>query len=157
MNESMPTSGQPTLARSGEEIAACFPVMSQLRPHLDAEDFVRRVSAMLNEGYELAYLSTAGRVCCVAGFRVFDTLAHGRSLYVDDLVTDDATRSGGHGAVMIDWLKRTARRRDCANLHLDSGVRRAAAHRFYFRHGFAITSYHFALDPRPDAIGPRML
>ena len=39
-----------------------------------------------------------------------------------------------------------AARLDCDQLHLDSGVEadRADAHRFYFRHGLRISSYHFA-------------
>ena len=31
------------LAEPDADIAACFPVMAQLRPHLDAADFVPRV------------------------------------------------------------------------------------------------------------------
>jgi len=49
------------------------------------------------------------------------------------------------------WVDREARRQGCGELHLDSGVGpdRADAHRFYFRHGMRIASYHFA---RPLAV-----
>ncbi len=45
----------------------------------------------------------------------------------------------------MHWLEREARRLDCDELHLDSGVgpERANAHRLYFASGMRIASYHF--------------
>ena len=85
------------------------------------------------------------RVVTVAGFRLGDNLAWGHFLYVDDLVTDDAGRSSGYGRQMLDWLIEYARREHCDELHLDSGVQRFGAHRFYLQHRLDITSHHFAL------------
>jgi GNAT superfamily N-acetyltransferase len=62
---------------------------------------------------------------------------------VDDLVTDEQQRSQGDGKVMIDWLVEYARKNQCTELHLDSGVQRHEAHRFYLRERMDITCYHF--------------
>jgi GNAT superfamily N-acetyltransferase len=103
-----------------------------------------RLIASFEEGEEEA----AG----AAGFRVVDMLAWGRGLYVDDLVTAEERRGRGHADRLFAWLEDEARRARCDSFHLDSGVgpERADAHRFYFRHGLRIDSYHFAraLDPR---------
>jgi len=80
----------------------------------------------------------------VAGFRVLENLFCGRFLYVDDLVTAAAQRCRGHGAALLAWLRDEARRAGCAQLHLDSGLQRRDAHRFYEREGLPVTSYHFA-------------
>ena len=72
-------------------------------------------------------------------------LAWGKALYVDDLVTDEAARSSGVGAAMMGWLVTHAREAGCAELHLDSGVQRYGAHRFYLTQRMNITSHHFAL------------
>lgn len=133
------------LAESDEQILACHPVMRQLRPHVAAEGFVSRVRLQQREGYRLAAVSEAGRVVAVAGFRLGHNLAWGRYLYVDDLVTDAAARSAGHGKRLLDWLVDAARVERCDQLHLDSGVQRFAAHRFYLRERMDITSHHFAL------------
>jgi GNAT superfamily N-acetyltransferase len=133
----------PKLAETEREIAACFDVLVQLRPQLQRATFPQLVRQMAGEGYQLAYSEHAGRVVTVAGFRIATNLALGRNLYVDDLVTAAAARSGGHGAAMLDWLRRLARDQGCRYLHLDSGVQRHQAHRFYFRHGFHIAYYHF--------------
>jgi len=66
-------------------------------------------------------------------------------MYVDDLVTDERQRSKGVGGALLDWLAEQARARGCAELHLDSGVHRFDAHRFYFTKRMHISSYHFKI------------
>jgi len=134
------------LAHSDSEIARCFPVMAQLRPHLVKDEFVARVRRMLAEGFHLAFLEDAGAVCAVAGYRCYDKLFSGRNLYVDDLVTDAARRSEGHGAALLHWLAQEARRQGCVQLELDSGVQRFEAHRFYFRERMHVSAYHFVVN-----------
>jgi GNAT superfamily N-acetyltransferase len=71
-------------------------------------------------------------------------LSSGRTLYVDDLVTDETRRSRGYGKAMLDWLQTHARDAGCATFSLDSGTHRQEAHAFYFRERMRITSLHFA-------------
>lgn len=126
------------------EVLATFPVMVRLRPHLVESEYPETVKRMRGGGYRLAAVLEGGEARCVAGFRVQEFLYAGRHLYVDDLVTAEGARSAGHGARMIRWLEDVARREGCGQLHLDSGVRRRDAHRFYFREGMGISSFHFA-------------
>jgi GNAT superfamily N-acetyltransferase len=134
------------LAESDAEIERCYPVIAQLRPHVTAKEFVDRVRAQQAQGYRLAYLlaEDSGEAVAVAGFRVMEMLATGRTLYVDDLVTDEAQRSRGYGKAMLDWLQAHARDAGCATFSLDSGTQRREAHAFYFREGMRVTSFHFA-------------
>ncbi len=131
------------LAERADNIARCFPVMAQLRPHLEKRDFVDRVRRQKAEGFKLAFLEEEGVVRAVAGFRIFEKLTVGRQMYVDDLVTDEQHRSRGCGRALLDWLKQHARSAGCTELQLDSGVNRYHAHAFYFREGMHISSYHF--------------
>lgn len=127
-------------------LEAVWPVMRHLRADLDAAGCAARYAAGHPDGYRLTALLDDGACRAVAGWRVSTTLAHGRNLYVDDLVTDPSARSQGHGAALLAHLADRARETGCARLHLDSGVQRDAAHRFYFREGLHISSYHFVLD-----------
>jgi GNAT superfamily N-acetyltransferase len=138
------------IAESDADIRRCFAVLSQLRPHLSAEDFVPRIRRMQREGFVLASLEESGEVRAVAGYRYLDLLFSGLTLYVDDLVTDASQRSRGHGAALLQWLQEQARARGCTTLTLDSGVQRTEAHRFYFRQRMSIRSYHFSL-PLPNS------
>jgi len=133
------------IAQAAGEIERCFPVMHQLRPMLHAEDFVSRIRAQQEEGYRLAFVEDEGIVVSVAGFRMQTILWSGKTLYVDDLVTDEGHRSKGHGEAMLQGLIALARRAGCETFALDSGVHRQEAQAFYFRHGLRITDFHFQL------------
>jgi GNAT superfamily N-acetyltransferase len=133
------------LAETREEIARCFPVIVELRPHLEAEGFVEQVLRQQRDGYRLAYLEDAGEVRACAGYRFTESLSWGRFMYVDDLVTASSARSKGHGGELLDWLVAQAREQGCAQFHLDSGVQRFGAHRFYLTKRMDITAHHFAL------------
>ena len=133
------------LASSDAEISRCFPVMQQLRLHLVVTGFVERVRRQTQEVYRLAYLDDEGEIRSVAGFRIQEMLAWGKILYVDDLVASDSDRSRGYGGQLFDWLVEHGRANGCEQLHLDSGVQRFAAHRFYLRKRMEISSHHFSL------------
>ena len=134
------------LAITDGEIAACFPVIAQLRPHVREEAFVTRVRRQEKEsGYTLAFVEDTDVVRSVAGFRISESLFYGRFLYVDDLVTDEASRSKGYGERLFDWLVQRAREKNCEAVALDSGVQRFGAHRFYLKKRMDILCHHFAL------------
>lgn len=138
------------LASTDADIARCFAVMHQLRPHLVEAEFVVRVRRMQAEGFHLAVREDdSGTIRAVAGYRYQEKLFSGKNLYVDDLVTDTTQRSHGHGRALLQWLADEATRHSCAQLELDSGVQRHDAHRFYFRERMHISAYHFvqALTP----------
>lgn len=132
------------------ETGLAFPALRALRPPFSDESaFVRRIDdVQRGEGYRLvgAFDDEWAHAAAVAGFRVAHTLAWGRFLYVDDLSTLPEARRRGHGRRLLEWLAEEARRLECDELHLDSGVGpdRVDAHRLYFNTGLRITSYHFA-------------
>ena len=130
---------------SDEDVRRSFHVMRQLRPHLEEDEYVRRVAQQRAGGYRLAIVEEDGVVRAVAGFRIMEILVQGRHMYVDDLVTDETERSKGHGRALFDWLFDVARRDGCAMFELDSGVQRFRAHAFYFDKGMHIAGYHFRM------------
>jgi GNAT superfamily N-acetyltransferase len=131
------------IATTDSEIAACYPVMHELRPHIPEDQFLSRVRSQQKTGYQLAFVEQSDGVVVVAGFRVGENLAWGRFLYVDDLVTLPSRRSNGFGSSLLAWLREFAVKESCAQMHLDSGIQRKDAHRFYEREGMSIASLHF--------------
>lgn len=133
-------------AVSKEEIDICFLVMKQLRPHLSSDAFVAKVEKQMTaHSYSLVYCEEDGAVKAVAGYRIFECLAWGKALYVDDLVTDEVSRGKGYGSELMDWILEKAKVSGCDQFHLDSGVQRFEAHRFYLHKKMDITGHHFAL------------
>lgn len=132
-------------ATTEKEIRACFPAMHELRPHLEENTFVAQVQRQQrNHGYELVYIAAEGQVVAVAGYRVAEFLAWGKTFYVDDLVTSSSGRKHGHGGRLLDWLIAKAQALGCQQFHLDSGMQRHDAHRLYLNKKLHITSHHFA-------------
>lgn len=131
---------------SEAEILASFEVMKELRNHLEKESYVssiRELGAMAN--YMLLGLFEDGVIQAVAGFRISKSLAWGKYLYIDDLVTLATNRSAGHGKKLLDWLKDFGKAQNCNRLDLDSGIQRFGAHRFYLRERMDILCYHFVV------------
>jgi hypothetical protein len=86
------------LAETDQDIARCFPVMAELRPHLVESDFVMRVRRQTGAGgYRLVFLEVDGNVTAVGGFRISECLAWGKFLYLDDLETASEHRFKGAG------------------------------------------------------------
>ena len=134
-------------AESEIELRRCYPVMVQLRQHLEEDAFIQQVQRQMDHyGYAVAYVEDSGQVCAVAGFRISECLCDGRFLYVDDLVTDQSHRSQGYGEQLLTWLTEKARQEGCSEIGLESGVQRHDAHRFYLRTRMRISSYHFSLN-----------
>lgn len=127
------------------QVMATYQVMKQLRTQVVESEYLERVRRQeQTNNYHLAAVIEDSAVKCVAGYRISECLLFGSFLYVDDLVTDEAARSKNYGKQMMDWLVEEARRNGCSQIHLDSGVQRFAAHRFYLRERMDIICYHFS-------------
>ena len=149
---SNPMSSSIAVARTDEEILACFPVIRELRPHLGEADFLDQVRHLMREHrYLLVYLLD-GDVKAVAGIRLGEWLYSGRYLEVEELVTTHTARSLGYGGALFDWVLRHAAEQQCEQVRLLSAVSRSDAHRFYARKGMSHDAHYFAMDvPRGGA------
>jgi ribosomal protein S18 acetylase RimI-like enzyme len=133
-------------AESTAEIAACFPVMRELRPHLrSAEELVERVSRQQSDaGYRLLAAWSGDTALALAGYRVQETLIRGRFIYVDDLVALATERGRGLGRQLLDAVTEEGYAQGCTALVLDTGLNNVLAHRFYYRYGMLAGALRFA-------------
>jgi GNAT superfamily N-acetyltransferase len=119
------------------------PVHRQLRRDLPVE-YEAKMRRVFSSGGRMCVAVDGSRVTGVAVYRMYENTASGNELYVDDLVTDEARRSQGAGRALLGHLERRARAARFDSLALDSGTHRQQAHKFYFREGMVVTSFHFA-------------
>jgi len=118
------------------ELRACYPVMKELRPHLESVDeFVARVTRQNEQGYRILAAWEHGEVVALAGYRLQENLVYGKFLYVDDLIAGEKHRSQRWGAQLLTHLTGYAERADCVKLVLDTALTNALGQRFYFREG----------------------
>ena len=132
-------------AEDDAEIAACFPVMRALRPHLaDAAELVARVGRQRAAGYRLLAAWRGDTPVALAGYRFEENLVHGRFVYVDDLVTAEGERGHGLGARLLDAVAAEGRQQGCDRLVLDTALDNVLAHRFYYRQGLLARALRFS-------------
>lgn len=113
------------------ERAEVFPVLAELRSHLDREEFEALRGEMADEGYRLFAGYDDGEPIAVAGVTVSTNFYLGRHAYVYDLVTTADRRSEGHGKRLLEFVHEWAADQGCAAVELESGLWREDAHRFY--------------------------
>ena len=118
--------------KSKDEIIKAFPVMKQLRTHLDEETYLDLVfEAREKDHYRLFALYDQGEIIAVTGFKPMVTLYYGRFVWVCDLVTDSVKRSMGYGEKILNFVHDWARTNGYSSVALSSGLMRLNAHRFY--------------------------
>ncbi|WP_257985842.1 GNAT family N-acetyltransferase [Bacillus sp. M6-12] len=109
-----------------------FPVMKQLRTHLDESTYVNLVKeAQEKEDYKMFGLVANGRIVAVTGFMPMITLYNGRFIWVCDLVTDQNERSKNYGEELLTFVHKWAGEHGFHIVSLSSGLQRTEAHRFY--------------------------
>lgn len=136
-----------SVATSDGDIAACYPVMSELRPQISVKEFIPLVRHLgSTTGFKLAFLRADGEIKSVAGYRIAEWLAGGKYLEIEDLVSKASERSKGYGGLLFDWIKDLAARSGCKQVRLVSNVRRLDAHRFYLRKGMTLEAHYFSIN-----------
>jgi GNAT superfamily N-acetyltransferase len=138
-------------AETDAEIAACFPTMRELRPHLaDAVELVERVRRQRDEaGYRLLAAWRGEAAIGLAGYRVQEMLVAGRFIYVDDLVVLSTERRSQLGAQLLDAVSDEGKRLDCPRLVLDTAIDNSLGQRFYFRYGMLARALRFSKPLNP--------
>ncbi|MES2963791.1 MAG: GNAT family N-acetyltransferase [Bdellovibrionota bacterium] len=127
-----------------EGLERIFPIMKELRPHLDLDEF-KRLAALAHaaDGYRLVVREIKGEAVAVMGYRILHDFVHGSHLYIDDLVTTKDARGEGHGAQLLRFAEGEARRLGLAGLRLSTGTENKDARRFYEREGWEARSVTF--------------
>ncbi|QQK81493.1 GNAT family N-acetyltransferase [Salicibibacter cibi] len=117
---------------SKHEWLEAFPIMNQLRSHLNEKEYVELVAeAREKDMYRLFALYDQGEIVAVTGFKPMITLYYGRFIWVCDLVTDATKRSKGYGEKLLSFVHEWALKNNYESVALSSGLQRYDAHRFY--------------------------
>ena len=117
-------------------------VHRQLRTALPA-DYEGKMKRVFAGGARMCVAAEGDAVRGVAVYRITENTFEGLHLYCDDLVTDESRRSTGVGRALMEHMQKLARAAGCEAYTLDSGTQRQQAHKFYFREGMVVTSFHF--------------
>jgi GNAT superfamily N-acetyltransferase len=134
-------------AENDDDVRKCWHSFSQLRKNILSEDaFFRRWDIQKREGYKIIFIERNSKVIAAAGYRLMNTMAWGKILYIDDLIAHESERGNGYGSILLSHLKGLAETLNCDSVHLDTGYQRHAAHKAYLRNGFTLNCHHMELS-----------
>ncbi len=133
------------IADTNEKILKCKAALLDLRPHINPDEYLSILKNMVADGFILVFIEEDNQAVSVAGFRMEYKLHRGNSIYIDDVNTLPDYRKNGYAGQIMDWIIDYAKNNNIGQIHLDSGVHRYDAHRFYLKKGYNITSHHFVL------------
>ncbi len=112
---------QPTIKelKSKQEWIEAFPIMKQLRTHLNTHSFIELVSQVVEENdYQLFALYDENRIVAVCGFMPMITLYNGRYIWV----CDSSLRSKGYGKNLLHYVEHWAKKQNYDAVSLSSGL-----------------------------------
>lgn len=128
-----------------EDLERCFPVMKELRPHLNEQEYLeiyRHAHAM--DGYEIVAMEQKGQIVALMGYRILYDFVRGRHLYIDDLVSTATLRSKGLGAELLKYAESISRDLGCKTMRLCAVLENEKGIRFYERNNWAKRAYAFS-------------
>ncbi|MFJ5762542.1 GNAT family N-acetyltransferase [Neobacillus sp. NPDC093182] len=114
-----------------KEWLEAFPVLNELRTHLNKSTYLDFLHSMREEGYKLFAIYDNEQVVAVTGIAIRTNFYYGKHIFVYDLVTQSSQRSKGYGEQLLSYIHQYAIRNGCGIVALESGLFRAEAHRFY--------------------------
>jgi GNAT superfamily N-acetyltransferase len=85
------------------------------------------------------------RVVGWAGLLIDEPFVEGFGAFLEGLIVDEAARSRGIGAVLLEAVEARARERGCAGIRVQSNVLRERAHSFYERNGYVKVKAQYQL------------
>lgn len=138
------------IAQSSADLERCYPVMKELRPHLDLENYFSIYQeAHEKDGYEIVAVEIDGEIMAVMGYRFLTDYVRGKHVYVDDLVSTEKARSQGLGAELLEYAEKIARDLPCASLRLCTGLENERGVQFYQKNGWTQRAYAFTKKTPP--------
>ncbi len=96
------------------------------------------VKAHAADGYEIVAIERKRQIVAIMGYRILYDFAHGKHLYIDDLVSTEGQRSKGLGAHLLNYAEDLAKQLNCKGLRLCTGIKNEMGKKFYERNGWSL-------------------
>lgn len=130
--------------RSGSALKTCFPVLRELRTHLDFAQFSKLyLAARKSDDYRLVGMFADKQCVALMGYRILFDFVHGKHVYIDDLIVTRMRRSQGLGAILLKHAEEIAVEKRCSGLRLCTGIDRKDSQRFYERNGWSAKAFAY--------------
>lgn len=115
-----------------KKLTEFYELLKELRPHLTFDAFRQTFNeAEKTSGYKMVGIEDESGLVALMGYRILHDFVHGKHVYIDDLVSRAASRSKGHGTILLKHAEEIAKENDCTNLRLCTGIENEAGKKLY--------------------------
>lgn len=119
-------------------------LMAQLGYNVPAPAITARLQR-LGERRDVFVATDGGRVVGWAALLIDEAFVEGFGAFLEGFVVDEAARSHGIGATLLEAVEARARERGCGEIRVQSNVLRERAHSFYERNGYTKVKAQYQL------------
>ena len=126
-----------------ERMVEIIPALQRLDPRLASDLLAGRLAEMQQRGYLCVGIYDGDQLIGISGLWLLTKYYVGRHLEMDNVVIDEAYRSGGIGERLIAWVEDYARAAGCRAIELNVYVANQRGNRFWQRNGFVILGHHY--------------
>lgn len=128
------------------QLKTAYQVLREHYTGLSEADYFVHVKEMIAAGFRMIAVLENKKTIAVCGFRVGRRFYCGKFLHIDNMIVASAFRSQGIGNLIIEWMRKEAKRLDCDVLLADTYINNTSAQRFFEREGFYKRGYHLKYD-----------
>lgn len=126
-----------------EEMLPHLPVIRELYPELDLENYRRMLETMIPCNYAQVGVFVNDRCVAISGYWLGTKLWCGPYLELDNVIVCAEARGTGAGKLIQHYLEEKATALNCNIMALDAYTNNFKAHRFYYNQGYAPKGFHF--------------
>ena len=127
-----------------ENITVAIPFLQELGNNSIAEDTLKeRLTEMVTQNYECLGIYNDAKLIGVCGLWYQTRHYAGKSVEMDHVIIDKDHRGKGIGKMLMDFIYRHAKIKNCSWVELNTYVHNFPSHKFYYNEGFIAKGYHF--------------
>lgn len=102
-----------------------------------------RFREMFNQNYECIGVYDGDVLIGVCGLWFCTRHYCGKSVELNHVYIKEDYRNKGIGKMLMTWLKKYVKSKNCASMELNTYVNNYPSHKFYYNEGMEIWGYHF--------------
>jgi len=126
-----------------DELESILPLIRLLNPQLEHAILRTRLQEMIGQGYQCVGAYEGERLIALCGLWIATKFYCSKFIEPDNVIVHPDYRDRGIGQELMRWVYEYGREQGCDVVELNAYVTNSAAHRFYYREGFAILGFHF--------------
>ena len=126
-----------------KDILTALPLVMLLNKNEKQEVIAERLVEMTSQNYECVGIYDNDKLIGISGLWFQTRHYSGRSIEPDHVIIDEAYRNQGLGKMLFNWIDQYGKEKGYEAVELNTYVRNAPSHKFYYNEGFEILGFHF--------------